>query len=780
MRKIWLALAIIFSCSPVAAKTWFLPDYQYGIESFEKCASRGLRNNPQSGMNCTAITVDGITCYKCKGCEEYGLLDSISNGMSCTPDTNTIPGVTCYKCTACSDDYKYTTSNCPSSTYVLSEKCDNKYKKCTCNPAIYEAQCPDGYIRDHNNCCTDKNTGEKICKCIKPTCETNTRVVDCQASGSGCTPSTINGCEQYCADECPDKCAYLLKTGQARNDCKYGCATGKSVANCPGLCYECKDKCTYLVETGQAISNCPYGCAAGKEVSGCPGLCYECKDKCTYLVETGQAISNCPYGCAAGKEVSGCPGLCAECKPEPLPETPRIRCYEHVNPNKYVLTHQCAINGKGDGYICNKVGENAGVNLPANCTIDEFANACRIVGDDSGLEDEAYFQGVNIGCPHGCQENDEINIMKAGCTLCNYCTDCSYMNNGKKATDEYSNCVPDSDPIKLIKEYCPANTSDKCGDATYPFRKGAWYIPSIGEMLDLFGMNISKMTSDGSILDNRYFNDVHPLDEIDRLEYMTAESLYKIEAELITLHERYNQYIDGGVTPLVYEHDDKIPGWTIYGSITEDYMHIGSSDYKTYTMTGGSQFLTSTEEISFYIRRPFEADANLPGDLPEILKRKAIGAVVGSVGGSVGGSGRIRPMISLTGSTDNNTMLPGVGNTVFYKNDNSEDRVSFIPLYKNAGFDGSTYDELKAEFGDPVGVVSSAIINETDMTYDVRIIALKNIFFSNAPGALISWPEDLYSSCPNVYPVREDDTRELSRCYIALKGGNWLNIIPNE
>ena len=769
MRKIWLAFAIILSCSPVAAKTWFLPDYQYGIEPFEKCASRGLRNNPQSGINCTAITVDGVTCYKCKGCEDYGLLNSIPNGMSCTSDTNTIPGVTCYKCAACSDDYKYTTNNCPSNTYVLSEKCGNKYKKCTCNPAIYEAQCPDGYIRDHNNCCTDKNTNEKICKCIKPICETSTRVVDCQASGSGCTPSTINGCEQYCADECPDKCAYLLKTWQARNDCKYGCATGKSVANCPGLCYECKDKCTYLVETGQAISNCPDGCAAGKEVVGCPGLCYECKEKCTYLVETGQAISNCPDGCATGKEVSGCPGLCAECKPE----TPRISCNEYVNPNRYVLTHQCAINGKGDGYICNKVGDE-GVNLPANCTIDEFANACRIVGDDSGLEDEAYFQGVNIGCPHGCEENDPIGIMKAGCTLCNYCTDCSYMNNGKKATDEYSNCVPDSDPIKLIKEYCPANTSDKCGDATYPFRKGAWYIPSIGEMLDLFGMNISNMKPNGSILDNSYFNDVHPLDETDRSKYMTAESLYKIEAQLITLREQYNQ----DATPLVYEYDKTIPGWTIYGSITEDYMHIGSSDYKTYTMTDGSKFLTSTDNYFFNIRRPFEADANLPGDLPEILKRKAIGGVYYDSSGS----GVLRPMISLTGSTDNNTMLPGVGNTVFYKNDNSEDRVSFFDLNGGASF---TYDELKAEFGDPVGVVSSVIINETDMTYDVRIIALKNCFFNdphvhNPHDSYVSWPENLSSRCLDVYAIGDDDTRELSRCYIALKGGNWLNIIPNK
>ena len=726
MRKIWLALAIILSCSPVAAKTWFLPDYQYGIEPVEKCASRGLRDNPQSGIDCTPITVDGITCYECKD----KCTDLVETGQA----ISNCP----YGCAAGKG-----VSGCPGLCYECKDKCT--------------------YLVE---------TGQAISNCP----------YDCAAG------KEVSDCPGLCY-ECKDECTYLVEMGQAISNCTYGCATGKSVANCPGLCYECKDKCTYLVETEQAISNCPYGCVTGKEVSGCPGLCYECKDKCTDLVETGQAISNCPYGCATGKEVSGCPGLCYECKPE----TP-LRCYEHVNPNKYVLTHQCAINGKGDGYICNKVGENAGVDLPANCTIDEFANACSIVGDDSRLEDEAYFQGVNIGCPHGCEPNDPIGIMKAGCTLCNYCTDCSYMNNGKKATDEYSNCVPDSDPIKLIKEYCPANTSDKCGDATYPFRKGAWYIPSIGEMLDLSGMNISKMTpdgpirddlysSDGSILNDQGFNYAQNLDEIyrseiDRFEYMTAESLYKIEAELITLHELYNEDIDGGVTPLVYEEDKTIPGWTIYGSLHETLQCIDpqcSDKKKFYYMAGGHRFLTSTDNEMFAITLPYNADANLPGDLPEILKRKARGGT----SYHNGGSGRIRPMISLTGSTDNNTMLPGVGNTVFYKNDNSEDRVSFISVYGNSAFQNS-YDKLKAEFGDPVGVVSSAIINETDMTYDVRIIALKNSSFSNILNDYIAWPKDLSSRCLNVYPIGEDDTRELSRCYIALKGGNWLNIIPNE
>ncbi len=737
MRKIWLALAIILSCSPVAAKTWFLPDYQYGIEPVEKCASRGLRDNPQSGIDCTPITVDGITCYECKDkctdlVEKGQAISNCPYGCAAGKGVSGCPGL-CYEC---KDKCTYLVetgqaiSNCPYDCAAGKEVSD-------CPGLCYECK---------DKCTYLVETGQAISNCP----------YDCAAG------KEVSGCPGLCY-ECKDECTYLVEMGQAISNCTYGCATGKSVANCSGLCYECKDKCTYLVETEQAISNCPYGCVTGKEVVGCPGLCYECKDKCTNLVETGQATSNCPYGCATGKEVSGCPGLCYECKPE----TP-LRCYEHVNPHKYVLTHQCAINGKGDGYICNKVGENAGVDLPANCTIDEFANACRIVGDDSGLEDEAYFTGVNIGCPHGCEANDRIKIMKAGCTLCNYCTDCSYMNNGKKATDEYSNCAPDSDPIKLIKEYCPANTSDKCGDATYPFRKGAWYIPSIGEMLDLFGMNISKMTPDRSILDNRYSNDPEHRDEIDRLEYMTAESLYKIEAELITLREQYNQ----DATPLVYIYDYEIPGWRVDGSLHEEVTITESGDRVTSYIMGGRSFLTSAENISFSIRPPYNADANLPGNLPEILKRKAIGAVID-------GPGRIRPMISLTGSTDNNTILPGVGDTVFYKNDNSEDRVSFISLYKNSAFQNS-YDELKAEFGDPVGVVSSAIINETDMTYDVRIIALKDTFFSNALDGIISWPENLYSRCPNVYYITEDNTRELSRCYIALKGGNWLNIIPNE
>ena len=211
-----------------SAKIYWLPDY--------------LGKN----MERTYVPQDGSHSNEVS-CSSYGMYNSTQSGMTCNI-SYPASGLTCYSCQACDSEYKYTTVDCPTSTYTLANQCGGNYKNCNCNTALYPATtttsgCPSGQAPDPNNYCEDKPSGAKHYACADVNCNPENITVDqCKAKGAGysCTPSTEANCTGYCdTNGCRDNCAYLTQTGQALSNCQYGCATGKGVSECSGLCYEC-------------------------------------------------------------------------------------------------------------------------------------------------------------------------------------------------------------------------------------------------------------------------------------------------------------------------------------------------------------------------------------------------------------------------------------------------------------------------------------------------------------------------------------------------------------
>ncbi len=236
MRRVLLTLALVLTSTLALARSYFLPDYQ----------GAGLERRIQDTDKQNNI----ITC------SPYGLYNSIQSGMTCSV-VYPASGLTCYTC-ACESEYKYSSADCPTPPYILSDQCKGKYKSCSCDTTLYPTTsttggCQYGFIPDINNYCDDKPDGTKHYACVKPECKPdNITVEDCQAKGDGhnCTASKEANCTDYCdTNGCQDNCAYLTQTGQARSDCRYGCAVGKEVSGCTDLCYECGDAPESMTDT---------------------------------------------------------------------------------------------------------------------------------------------------------------------------------------------------------------------------------------------------------------------------------------------------------------------------------------------------------------------------------------------------------------------------------------------------------------------------------------------------------------------------------------------------
>ena len=242
MRGICLTLALVLTSTLVMARSYFLPDYQgAGLE---------LRIQETDKQN-NIIT-----------CSTYGLYNSIQSGMTCSVVYPT-SGLACYTC-SCDSVYKYSSADCPTPPYILSDQCKGKYKSCSCDTTLYPTTsatggCPYGFIPDINNYCEDKPDATKHYACVKPVCKPdNITIEECQAKGAGynCTASKETNCADYCdTNGCQDKCAYLKQTGQVPSYCRYGCATGKEVSGCSDLCYECGDDPRSLTNTCVDIYN---------------------------------------------------------------------------------------------------------------------------------------------------------------------------------------------------------------------------------------------------------------------------------------------------------------------------------------------------------------------------------------------------------------------------------------------------------------------------------------------------------------------------------------------
>ena len=98
----------------------------------------------------------------------------IQSGMICSV-VYPASGLTCYTC-ACESVYKYSSADCPTPPYILSDQCKGKYKSCSCDTTLYPTTsatggCPYGFIPDINNYCDDKPDGTKHYACVKPECK---------------------------------------------------------------------------------------------------------------------------------------------------------------------------------------------------------------------------------------------------------------------------------------------------------------------------------------------------------------------------------------------------------------------------------------------------------------------------------------------------------------------------------------------------------------------------------------------------------------------------------
>lgn len=159
MRKYVCILAVLGTLlysGVSSAKIYWLPDY--------------LGKN----MERTYVPKDGSHSNEVY-CSSYGMYDSTQSGMTCNI-SYPASGLTCYSCQACDSEYKYTTVDCPTSTYALGNQCGGKYKSCSCHTTLYPTTsatggCPYGFIPDINNYCDDKPDGTKHYACVKPECK---------------------------------------------------------------------------------------------------------------------------------------------------------------------------------------------------------------------------------------------------------------------------------------------------------------------------------------------------------------------------------------------------------------------------------------------------------------------------------------------------------------------------------------------------------------------------------------------------------------------------------
>ena len=153
MRGVLLTLALVLTSTSAMARSHFLPDYQWA----------GLERRIQDTDNQTSA----ITC------STYGLYNSIQSGMTCSV-VYPASGLTCYTC-FCESVYKYSSADCPTPPYILSDQCKGKYKSCSCDTTLYPTTsatggCPYGFIPDINNYCDDKPDSTKHYAFVKPEC----------------------------------------------------------------------------------------------------------------------------------------------------------------------------------------------------------------------------------------------------------------------------------------------------------------------------------------------------------------------------------------------------------------------------------------------------------------------------------------------------------------------------------------------------------------------------------------------------------------------------------
>ena len=272
-----LTLFTCFCAGELAARSYFLPDYQN--KTYKARTNDGFVKKPHE-----------------QTCSNFpNTYDEDVPGKNCQP-SKPLPGLNCYYCTdftsACSDEYS-----------------------ATC----------DGEIIDT---CEDSEGIKYKCKDV---CADFTRNDECNNTSSGgyCVEPSKEECKSsYC--DCIDYCKGMKQYEGATeiDNCPNGCAEGKEVEGCKGLCLECKVEevsCTNnkegnLVDASEMASymegaefqKSPYSsecaalgyneasCDSGYQKVGCPfnttaGLFYHCVPTETYT-SSEDTVETCPDG----------------------------------------------------------------------------------------------------------------------------------------------------------------------------------------------------------------------------------------------------------------------------------------------------------------------------------------------------------------------------------------------------------------------------------------------------------------------------------------------------
>ena len=189
LRNILILTLFAFFCvGELAARSYFLPDYQnktYKARSNKGPVKEVLKPECTNFPNTYSAVQSGKDCHS----------------------SSPYPGLNCYYCLGCSSEY-------------------------------YE-ECETGYIRDESDICTDD--GVTKYKCVEDPCAGMTPKTQCNntvAGGYCLVPSKEECKSSYC--DCIDYCQGMQQYRGAINNCENGCVEGTEVEGCEGLCLGCK------------------------------------------------------------------------------------------------------------------------------------------------------------------------------------------------------------------------------------------------------------------------------------------------------------------------------------------------------------------------------------------------------------------------------------------------------------------------------------------------------------------------------------------------------------
>lgn len=238
----------------------FNKDGDYNIDTAQQCLNEGFTKqncnsvqqiegvcpyDPAYGLRCVCKT-NLVTCpagqvgvgISCGGKYVYCQCDS--KLVACAANQNG-SGAYCggkFQSCVCKDEYRYTSSNCPSPQSLSGSSCGGKYTGCSCpsgvNPGSYG--CASYYPYPCHSVCRAANSDN---------CQNRTSV------------SAPYGCMTYWPD-CPSKCQTAYKDNcRSRNgvSCTLGCAS--YWGDCSSKCQTCQtDNCQ-----NRTAAATPHGCA---------------------------------------------------------------------------------------------------------------------------------------------------------------------------------------------------------------------------------------------------------------------------------------------------------------------------------------------------------------------------------------------------------------------------------------------------------------------------------------------------------------------------------------